>query len=75
MSKNDFRVTSFFKIIAVEESPSSLERVPDHFKIQEMCKICVCKKNVEFCGKTCKFIAKRCLFIFGFFYLNEEELK
>ena len=51
MAKNDFRVTSIFKII-----------------------IRVCKKNVEFCGKTFKFLPKRCLFIFCIFYLNEEEL-
>ena len=34
----------------------------------------ICKKNVEFCGKTSKYLQKRCLFIFCIFYLNDEEL-
>ena len=51
MSKNDFRVTSIFKII-----------------------IRICKKNVEFCGKTSKSLPKRCLFIFCIFYLNWNKV-
>ena len=35
----------------------------------------ICKKNVEFCGKTSKFLPKRCQFIFCIFLFKWREAK
>ena len=50
--------------------------VKNNFRVAFIFKtiIKICKKNVEFCGKTSKFLPKRRLLIFCIFYLNEQQI-
>ena len=50
--------------------------VKNEFKVISIFKIFfrICKRIVEFCGKTSKFLPRKHLFIFCIFYLNKDKL-